>query len=243
MTAVQGATDDRILYWPVATAAGCALTCLIAYPGPFLKSLLYIVFVPFGLATFACDGAGIAKACPLATAFGIAGPYFLYAFFIPLLFLFWGGAGVTVAMIAAMNCVEHGLKHTWRRLLSTLILLLTAIVAAANLDAFRRGGDYVYLSVMYPRYTAEISRLPADKPRFKVWSWADTAPCGIGVAYDESDATGLRSGICAGPFEGYHMSSEVSGTPVSRDSGMFRHFYFVTICPLDRYDNSRQCNH
>jgi hypothetical protein len=240
---MQDASEDRILYWPIATAVGCVLACLIAYSGPVLKYFLFVFFPPFGVATLACDAAGIAKACPLAFAVGVTGPHFIYVFFIPLLFLFWGGGGVTVAIIAAMNSVEHGLEHTWRRLLSTLVLLLVAMVAAANLDAFRRGGDYVYLSVMYPRYSAEISNLPADKPRFKVWSWSDTAPCGTGVAYDESGETGRGSGICARPFEGYHMPSQVSGVPVSRDLRAFRHFYFVTICPLDPHDDDRQCNH
>jgi hypothetical protein len=223
MSAVQGASDDRILYWPVATAAGCVLACLIAYPGPFLKYFLFVLFPPFGIASLACDVAGIAKACPLAFAFGIAGPYFLYLFFIPLLFLFWGGGGVTVAIIAAMTCVEWGLKHTWRRMLSTLILPLTAIVAAANLDAFRRGGDYVYLSALYPRYSAEISKLPADKPRFKVWQWEFfPGPCGSGIAYDESDAI---------VFGDRSTKDEHIGTVhVEYRSHAFGHFYFVTLC-------------
>jgi hypothetical protein len=223
MSAVQDASEDRILYWPIGSAAGCVLACLIAYPGPFLKVLLFVVFVPFGLATLACDGAGIARACPLATAFGTVGPYFLYAFFIPLLFLFWGGAGVTVAIIAAMNCVERGLKHSWRRLISTLILPLTAMIAAANLDAFRRGGDYVYLSALYPRYTAEIAKLPADKPRFKVWQWESfPGPCGSGIAYDESDAivSGNRS-----------TNDEHLGiVDVGYRLHAFGHFYFVMLC-------------
>jgi hypothetical protein len=222
VSAVQGASDDRILFWPIVAAVGCGLACLIAYSGPFLKYFLFVLFPPFGLATLACGAAGIAKACSLASALS-AGPYFLYLFFIPILILFWGGTGVTVAIIAAMNCVEHGLKHTWRRLLSTLILLLTAIVAAANLDAFRRSGDYIYLSAMYLRYTAEISKLPADKSRFKVWQWESfPGPCGNGVAYDESDAivSGNRS-----------TNDEYLGSvDVEYRSHALGHFYFVRVC-------------
>jgi len=223
MSAVQGASEDRILYWPAAAAAGCALAGLIAYTGPFLKYLLFVLFPPFGVATLACDAAGIAKACPLAAALGATGPYLLYVFFIPLLFLFWGGVGVTVALIAVMNCVEQGLKHTWRRLLSTLVLLLAAMVAAANLDAFRRGGDYVYLSAMYPRYAAEISKLPGGKPRFKVWQWDSFAgPCDSGVAYDESDAIlfGNRTTV----------DEHIGTVDVEYRLHAFGHFYFVTLC-------------
>jgi hypothetical protein len=223
MSAVQGASEDRILYWPFATAAGCVLACLIAYSGPFFKYFLFVLFPPFGLATLACDAAGIAKACPLAFALGAAGPYYLYLFFIPLLFLFWGGGAVTVAVIAAMTCIERGFKHAWRRLLSTLILLLAAMVAAANLDVLRRGGDYIYLSAMYPRYTAEIAKLPADKSRFKVWQWESfPGPCGNGVAYDESDAivSGNRS----------TNDEHLGPVDVEYRSHALGHFYFVRVC-------------
>src|SRR5580704_6165574 len=127
---MQGAREDRILYWPgVLTIAG-----------PLL-----FVFV-----------------CFIASLFTWAGLFAL--FFLPLQALvltLWGASG----LFACMLCLEWAYTRAWRRLLSTLVLALTVVVAALNVKfvwrAGQTGGDYAHLFLMYPKYRTDIAELPA----------------------------------------------------------------------------------
>jgi|HubBroStandDraft_2_1064218.scaffolds.fasta_scaffold07047_2 hypothetical protein len=107
-----------------------------------------------------------------------------------------------------------------------MVLPLVSLVALYNVEFFWRAGhtagDYVYLLARYPGYMAEVAKLPADEPRFKVWQRYFYGPCGTGIAYDESGAL---------VFHTRWITDERIGTvEVEYVSRAFGHFYFVLTC-------------
>jgi hypothetical protein len=170
-----------------------------------------------------------AVGCPVLYSLGLAVGPLLAA---PAL-LFWLYQGFR----AARKCLILSGARAWRGLLSNLIMVASALVLLLDLFfvvvTWGRGNDYVLFFLSYPGYRADIAQLPTDKPRFKVWELSDTTPCARGVAYDESDKAGSAAGTQAEPFENWHIRSDVSGVPVYAGSSLFRHFYFVTICPAE----------
>jgi hypothetical protein len=228
---VQGADNDRVLYWPLAIAIGCPVICILAWSDTFLVQLIcgpftpFVTFVSLIIDAAACKSGGVV--CSLAW---ITGPFILAGLLSliigPLAFGVWLGAGVVVPLIAVMEGVERGFKHSWRRLLSIVILPLVSLVALYNVEFFWRAGhtagDYVYLLARYPGYMAEVAQLPADEPRFKVWQRYFYGPCGTGIAYDESGAL---------VFHTRWVTDERIGTvEVEYVSRAFGHFYFVLTC-------------
>lgn len=190
---MQGAREDRILYWPgVLTIAG-----------PLL-----FVFV-----------------CFIASLFTWAGLFALL--FVPLQALvlaLWGAAG----LFACMLSLEWVYARAWRRLLSTLVLVLTVAAAALNLKfvwhAGQAAGDYGHLLLMYPKYRTDIADLPAGEPRFLVWEWGGFASYGFGVAYDESDEIASDH-----PSKAWQERADRHGVLGYGYPRAIGHFYFVDL--------------
>src|SRR5580692_9157506 len=110
---VQGADNDRVLYWPLAIAIGCPVVCILAWSDTFLVQLICGSFTP--LVTFvsliidaaACKSGGVV--CSLAW---ITDPFILAGLLSliigPLAFGVWLGAGVVVPLIAVMGLSSLG---------------------------------------------------------------------------------------------------------------------------------------
>ena len=153
-----------------------------------------------------------------------SGPFALIILFVPVLILIlWLASGV----FAIVTCVAWIHKRSWRRLLSTLVLPLSVLVAGLN-PAFvwqtgRIGGDYIHLFVMYPRYMQTISALPADERRFVVFGWGGFVR-GYGVVYDESDEIASTH-----PSTAWKQRADQSGVVGFGYPRAVGHFYFVDL--------------
>jgi hypothetical protein len=87
-------------------------------------------------------------------AFGL-GSMYLDRPFILLYWLIAGGAGV-------IACIAWVCERAWRRLLSTMILPLSVLVAGFNLQSVWRVEKHVEFYLMHPGYHSAISKLPKD---------------------------------------------------------------------------------
>jgi hypothetical protein len=140
-----------------------------------------------------------------------------------VILILWGAA---VAFALAM-CAVWTYERRWRRLVSTLVLPLTGIVAVLYLDFVWPGGrrafDDIRLFASYPYYIAEVSELTGDAPRFLVWEWSGDGRCLSGAAYDDRDELGpsMPPKIWGGRY----------GVSVTGEAHAFGYFYFVDICP------------
>jgi hypothetical protein len=154
-----------------------------------------------------------------------AGPFVLVVLFVPaLILILWLASGV----FALITCVAWVRERSWRRLVSSLILPLSVLVAALNpafvWQAGRTGGDYVHLFAMYPWYMQEISALPAYRRRFVVFDWGGFFSRGYGVVYDESDEIGSSH-----PSEAWKERADRSGVIGFGYPRAIGHFYFIDL--------------
>lgn len=166
----------------------------------------------------------LALAGPAAFVLAWSGPLILRMFFVPyIIVILWMSAGL-FGIIAAIAWIHD---RAWRRLLSTLILPLSVVVAGLNQtlvwSAGRTAGDYVHLLVMYPHYMATISALPVDQRQFVVFEWGGFI-VGSGIAYDASDETSSTH-----PSQQWKERAEQHGVIGSGYPRAFGHFYFVNV--------------
>lgn len=181
---MRGATDDRILYWPVILSVLCPIVFILAWSGPFSLRML---LVP------------------------------------PMVLILW----MACSVFAVVTAIAWAYQRAWRRLLSTLILPVSVVLAGLNLSFVwrtgQRAGDYVHLLVMYPHYMAAISALPAEKRKFVVFDWGGFVE-GYGVVYDESDEIASNH-----PSEGWKELAKRSGVIGFGYPRAIDHFYFVDL--------------
>jgi hypothetical protein len=154
-------------------------------------------------------------------------PFIIVVLLGPILTLIpmaWAGAGA----FAAMTCFFWAYERAWRRVVSTLILPATILVAGLNFEVIWRAtqtaGDYAHFFLLYPSLRADIEKLPADKPRFLAWGWQATMTHELGIAYDESDE--IASGR---PSDAWKKRAEQVGVAGSGYRPLYGHFYLVDL--------------
>jgi hypothetical protein len=167
-------------------------------------------------------------AWPVAFILTWAGPFDLAFYGGPLVIALWALS----AGIATLICLAWLYLRTWRRFLSTMILPLSALIAALNPQfVWRTGqwaGDYVHFYAMLPIYLIDISRLPTDEPRFMLQNWGGFFPVvSHGIVYDESDEitkpTAEQSEAWKKRTKPTDADCVYGHTPIGH------HFYFVAL--------------
>ncbi|MGA3309837.1 MAG: hypothetical protein ABSD08_14655 [Xanthobacteraceae bacterium] len=116
-----------------------------------------------------------------------SGPLMLLIVGAPLVLLLW----VLSALAALFDAAVQAQARKWRGFLSIIVFPLITLVAALNLGfVWRTGaelGSYIHFYVMRPSYLREISKLPSDEPRLKLFYWRSWLLKSTEVVYDESD--------------------------------------------------------
>ncbi len=242
-------SSDRILHWPIAFSILLPLIFVLVWARPFdlvglfvpamiliswLASSAFAVVTcvrSFGVQAARDDRilfwpAILAVAGPIAFVLAWAGPFALIMSLVPYyVVLLWMVSGVC-AVIAAVGSVY---QRAWRRLLSTLVLPATLLVAAFNAqpfwDAGRLAGDYIHLFVMYPSYRAEIEKEPTNEPRLVLFEWSGGFVVSFGVLYDESD--GITAAHRSAAWK--KRAERVGADRVFGYTPAIGHFYFVGL--------------
>ena len=157
--------------------------------------------------------------------FGFLGPY--------MVLMLWLSSAVAAVIMAIAWIGER----TWRRVLSTMILPLSAFVifslstlVAPHFDflspATRVLADRVHFAIMRPIYLSEISRLPTDEPRLMVRNWGGEFLHSRGIVYDESDEITSKH-----PSEAWkNRADRTDAGCVIGYTPMGDYFYFVSFC-------------
>ncbi len=161
---------------------------------------------------------------PLLFALTWSGSFLLAFVGAPLVLFAWAMSGCAAVLI----CVVWAYERSLLRLLSTVILPATALIAAINLAiVWRTGqlaGGYVHLFAAYPAYLSEISKLPTDEPRFAVFVWDGFLQID-GVIYDESDE--ITSDHPSPTWK--ERAKRAGADHVFGYTRALNHFYFVTL--------------
>lgn len=167
---------------------------------------------------------------PIALILVWVGPFNL-AFFLgaPLVLLLWAGSAVDALVRCAISA--HG--RAWRRVLSTAILPLSGVIACLNygfvLGTTQYQGTYLRFLAMRPFYLREISKLPADEPRLKLFYWGGFLLTSHEILYDESDEIVLPEDERSEAWSRRAAQTDAGDCPLLGYSTLGNHFYLVTF--------------
>jgi hypothetical protein len=162
---------------------------------------------------------------PAAYVLALNGPFVFIMFSVPYVVVaLW----LSAALVATILCGAWVRDRAWRRLISTLILPTTVVVATLNFDVSMHLGawasDYALFAVRYPSLLADIEKLPRNEPRFIVWGWRPIWTREMGMVYDESDEIASDH-----PSEAWKKKAIADGVEGSGYRPLYGHFYLVDL--------------
>lgn len=135
------------------------------------------LLVPFTLALIAGTIASFSFMLGIACVFIVVAPAFIWL----------------IAMVSRMiDAVRHG---SWRR--GIILLAITLAITPLCLWAWRTGGDYLHLAILYPRYLVEIGHGQKSGTETVAFDWDNVGieqTAKRTLVYDPTDATASRVG-------------------------------------------------
>ncbi len=165
---------------------------------------------------------------PLIFVLVWSGPLMLLVVGAPLVLLLWALLAVAVLFDAAMRAQAR----QWRGFLSIMVFPLITLVAVLNLGfVWRSGqelGSYIHFYVVRPAYLREISKLPSNEPRLKLFYWRGWMLTSTEVVYDESDEITLPWDTQSESWLKRAARTDAE-CPVLGYTSMGGHFYIVTF--------------
>jgi hypothetical protein len=163
--------------------------------------------------------------CFLGTVVSWGGLFVLFFAPVQLLILTaWGASG----LFACMWSLQWARQREWRRLLSSVVLALSTLLAAFNLafvwQIALTAGAYMHFFLLYPSYAAEIAEGSADDPRLTVWKWGGILNPANGVVYDDSDEIASDN-----PSQAWKKKADRRGIIGYGYPRAMGHFYFADL--------------
>lgn len=166
--------------------------------------------------------------CPAVFVLICAGPFKLMVVGAPVIVFYW----VLAALVALCVAAAYAYHRLWRRFLSIVAFPLSTLIAAWNFGFVwgtgQLWGAYLHFLVVRPIYLQEISKLPAEKPRFKVFYWNSWFLSSTEVVYDESDEFTLPPESRSAEWMKKAETTDAV-CPIIGYTSMGSHFYLVTF--------------
>jgi len=132
---------------------------------------------------------------PVGTAL-VGGTIASFSFTLGIACIFIAVAPAVIWLLAmatrAMDAVRHG---CWRR--AALLLLIALSIVPLSQWAWKAGGDYLHLALLYPRYVIEIEHGRKNDAGRIAFDWDESGLDPIikrTLVYDPTDATADRVG-------------------------------------------------
>jgi hypothetical protein len=135
---------------------------------------------------------------------------------------------IGVAFFDLLAVVTTVYERAWRRALSSAIFLAVILATGVNLALAWHGGkpagDYARFFILYPKFLADIDKLPTGQPRLMAWGWDATMTHELGIAYDESDEI-----ASVHPTEAWQQRAKQAGIAGHGYRPLYGHFYLVDL--------------